>query len=274
MKNKKPLDIILIALTWGFAVLTLTTLIFIILHVLINGIPYLNLRLFEPRFTTENVSMFPAIMSTIFMVVLTLIMAVPLGIFTSIYLVEYVKSGNRLVMFIRSAAEMLAGIPSVVYGLFGMLLFVEFFGFGWSLIAGALTLAVMILPIVIRTTEEALKSVPNGFREGGFALGGGQLRVVFKLVLPSAVPGIMAGVILAIGRIVGESAALVFTAGTVPQIPSQLTASARTLSVHMWALSGEAHHTGEAYATAVVLLLIVLTINTASAIIAKLLTAK
>jgi phosphate transport system permease protein len=165
---------------------------------------------------------------------------------------------------------MLAGIPSVVYGLFGMLLFVEFFGFGWSLIAGALTLTVMVLPVVIRTTEEALKAVPGGFREGGYALGAGKLRVVFGVVLPSAVPGILAGVILATGRIIGESAALIFTAGTVPQIPQALTHSARTLTVHMWALSSEAHHTGEAYATAVVLLLVVLAVNTVSAVVARL----
>ncbi|MCL1884857.1 MAG: phosphate ABC transporter permease PstA [Defluviitaleaceae bacterium] len=263
------MDKLLSTLTWSFAILTLTSLIFIILHVLIGGIPYLNLSLFERNFTTENVSMFPAIVSTFYMVLLTLVMAVPLGIFTSIYLVEYVKKGSRLVVFIRSATEMLAGIPSVVYGLFGMLLFVEFFGLGWSIIAGSLTLTIMILPVIIRTTEEALKSVSGGFREGGFALGAGKLRVVFKIVLPSAIPGILAGVILGIGRIIGESAALIFTAGTVPQIPENLTNSARTLSVHMWALSAEAHHTGEAYATAVILLLIVLVINTASAVIAR-----
>ncbi|MCL2198801.1 MAG: phosphate ABC transporter permease PstA [Defluviitaleaceae bacterium] len=272
--GKKPVDIILFCLTWGFAALTLIALLFIILHVLINGIPHLTPSLFERRFTTENVSMFPAIISTIMFVVLTLAMAVPLGIFTSIYLVEYVKKGSKMVTLIRSAAEMLAGIPSVVYGLFGMLLFVEFFGFGWSLIAGSLTLTVMILPVVIRTTEEALKSVSGGYREGGFALGAGKLRVVFRIVLPSAVPGILAGVILAIGRIVGETAALIFTAGTIPQVPQELTQSARTLAVHMWNLSGEAHHTNEAYATAVILLLIVLLINTASALVARLITAK
>ena len=274
MNNKKPVDIILFILTWGFAIITFAALLFIIFHVLINGIPYLTPRLFERQFTIENVSMFPAIISTVMMVVLTLIMAVPLGIFTSIYLVEYVKSGNKFVMIIRSATEMLAGIPSVVYGLFGLLLFVEFFGFGWSLIAGALTLTIMILPTVIRTTEEALKAVPGSFREGGFALGAGKLRVVFRIVLPSAVPGILAGVILAIGRIIGETAALIFTAGTIPQIPESLTNSARTLAVHMWALSAEAHHTNEAYATAVILLLVVLLINAFSVVIARLLTAR
>ena len=272
--HRKPMDIFLLGLTWFFAALTLIALLFIIFHVLIMGIPYLSPSLFEFRHTSENVSMFPAIISTVFMVVLTLALAVPLGIFTSIYLVEYVKSGSRFVVFIRSATEMLAGIPSVVYGLFGLLLFVEFFGLGWSLLAGSLTLAIMVLPVVIRTTEEALKAIPGGYREGGYALGAGKLRVVFKIVLPSAIPGILAGVILAIGRIIGESAALVFTAGTVPQVPDSLSASARTLSVHMWVLSGEAHHTGEAYATAVVLLLIVLVINTVSAVIARIISAR
>jgi len=274
MKLRRITDGTLYALTWIFAAVTLLVLLFIIAHIVINGVPHLAPRMFEFTFTTENVSMMPALISTILMVVLTLLIAVPLGIFTSIYLVEYVKKGNRFVVLIRSAAEMLAGIPSVVYGLFGMLMFGQFLGMGWSLIAGVLTLSIMILPVVIRTTEEALKSVSDGFREGGYALGAGKLRVVFRIVLPSAVPGILAGVILAIGRIVGESAALIFTAGTVPQIPQSLGASARTLSVHMWALSGEGHHVGEAYATAVVLLLIVLIINTAAAVVAKLFTAK
>ena len=269
MRNMRTFDIIFTGLTWGFAILTFSALLLIIAHILIGGIPHLSLSLFERQFTTDNVSMFPAIVSTVYVVLLTLLIAVPLGVFTAIYLVEYMKSGSRLVKVVRMAAEVLAGIPSVVYGLFGLLLFVEFLGFGWSIIAGVLTLSIMVLPVVIRTTEEALKSVSDGYREGGYALGTGKLQVVFKLVLPSAVPGILAGVILAIGRIVGESAALIFTAGTIPQIPGNLTDSTRTLSVHMWALSNEGHHTNEAYATAVVLLIVVLIINTLSAVLAK-----
>jgi len=267
--SKKPFDIVLVSLTWIFAALTFTALLFIIAHILIGGIPHLSLTLFETRHTTQNVSMFPAIISTIFMVFSTLLLAVPLGIFTSIYLVEYMYSGNKLVSVIRSAVELLAGIPSVVYGLFGFLLFSQLLGMGWSFIAGSITLTIMILPVVIRTTEEALKSVSDGYREGGYALGAGKLRVVFKIVLPSAVPGILSGVILATGRIVGETAALIFTAGTVPNIPDSLTSSARTLAVHMWVLSNEGHHVNEAYATAVILLLIVLLINTISAVIAR-----
>jgi phosphate transport system permease protein len=269
---KKPSDIVLMCLTWGFAAVTLTALIFIVVHILANGVPHLSTRLFEWTFTTANVSMMPSIISTVAMVGLTLAMAVPLGIFTSIFLVEYMKKGSRIVTLIRSAAEMLAGIPSVVYGLFGMLFFSNFLGFGRSLIAGSLTLSIMILPVVIRTTEEALKSVTGGYREGGYAMGAGRLRVVFRLVLPSAMPGVLAGVILAIGRIVGETAALIFTAGTIAQVPSELSDSVRTLAVHMWVLSGEGHHFNEAYATAVVLLLIVLFINTVSAVIARAIT--
>ena len=269
MKDKKLLDIFLLVITWVFAAVTFTALIYVIAHILVNGIPHLTPSLFEFRHTMANVSMMPSIISTLYMVGLALGIAVPLGVFTAVYLIEYMKKGSRLVKIIRSATQMLSGIPSVVYGLFGMLLFVQFFGFGWSLIAGALTVSIMILPIIIVTTEEALKSVTGGFREGGYALGAGKLTVVFKIVLPSAIPGILAGVILAVGRIIGESAALIFTAGTVAQIPTELTASARTLTVHMWVLSGEAHHTNEAYATGVILLLVVLLINTFSAVIAR-----
>ncbi|MCL1989196.1 MAG: phosphate ABC transporter permease PstA [Firmicutes bacterium] len=268
----KIIDTALFVLTWLFAGVTLLALLSIIFYILINGIPHLNPSLFETQFTTENVSMFPSIVSTIIVVALTLAFAVPLGIFTGIYLVEYVKRGNRLVIFIRSTTELLAGIPSIVYGLFGMLFFVVFLGMGFSLLAGSLTLSIMILPMVIRTTEEALKAVPDGFREGAFALGAGKLRAVFKIVLPSAIPGIFAGVILAIGRIIGESAALIFTAGTVAQIPEGLSSSVRTLTVHMWVLTSEALHLNEAYATGVVLLLVVLLINTFSAFLAKKLT--
>ena len=267
--KRKFTDAILISLTWGFAALTLAALSFIVIHILSNGIPHLTLSLFEMRWTTANVSMMPSILSTIAMVIITIILVVPLGIFTSIYLVEYAKKGSRYVTVIRQAAEMLAGIPSIVYGLFGLLFFVQFLGLGRSLIAGALTLSIMILPLIIRTTEEALKSVPDGFREGAFALGAGKLRVIFRIVLPNAVPGVLAGVILATGRIVGETAALIFTAGTAPNIPQNLYGSVRTLAVHMWVLSGEAFHTNEAYATAVVLLAIVLVINTVAAVIAK-----
>jgi len=267
--KRKISDIILLVLTWTFAALTLTALLFIVVHILANGIPHLTSSLFEIRWTTANVSMMPSVIATVAMVAVTLCLVVPLGMFTGIYLVEYAKKGSRYVAVIRQATEMLAGIPSIVYGLFGFLFFVQFVGLGRSLIAGAFTLAIMVLPLIIRTTEEALKSVPDGYREGAFALGAGKLRVIFRTVLPSAVPGVLAGVILATGRIVGETAALIFTAGTAPNIPESLYSSVRTLAVHMWVLSGEAHHINEAYATAVVLLVIVLIVNTVAAAVAK-----
>ena len=198
--------------------------------------------------------------------------AAPLSICTAIYLVEYAKRGNRLVGIIRMTAETLSGIPSIVYGLFGMLFFVTAVGFGYSLLSGALTLSIMILPLIMRTTEEALLAVPDTYREASFGLGAGRLRTVFTIVLPSAVPGILAGVILAIGRVVGETAALIYTAGTVADIPSSIMGSGRTLAIHMWALSSEGLYTNQAYATAVVLLVTVLAINFLSAYIAKKLT--
>ncbi len=169
----------------------------------------------------------------------------------------------------RLTTETLSGVPSIVYGLFGMLFFVTFLGMGFSVRAGALTLSIMILPLIIRSAEEALLAVPQMYREGSFGLGAGKLRTIFRIVLPSAMNGILAGVILSIGRIVGETAALIYTAGTVAQIPTNLSQSARTLSVHMYALSGEGLHVEESYATAAVLMLLVIGINTLAAAIAK-----
>jgi phosphate transport system permease protein len=259
-------------LTWAtriFAGLTLTALLFVVFHILSNGVGHLTPQLFEWTWNTRNQSMMPSIIATLAMVVITLILVVPIGVFTSIYLVEYTKRGSRIVAIIRSATEILAGIPSIVYGLFGFLFFFGFLGLGYSLLGGALTLTIMILPLVIRTTEEALKAVPDTYREGAFALGSGKLRAVFRVILPSATPGILAGVILATGRIVGETAALIFTAGTIARIPTALTDSVRTLSVHMWELSNEGLHFDQAYATAVVLLIIVLLINAVSAFVAR-----
>ena len=213
--------------------------------------------------------MLPSIINTVLMTLLSLLIAAPLGIFSAIYLVEYAKRGNKIVKLIRITAETLSGIPSIVYGLFGMLFFVVTLHWSYSILSGAFTLAIMILPLIIRTTEEALKSVPDAYREGSFGLGAGRLRTVFRIVLPSAVPGILAGIILAIGRIVGETAALIFTAGTAPVVPKSLFDSARTLSVHMYNLSQEGLYVDQAYATAVVLLLVVVAINGLSNFVAK-----
>ncbi len=260
-------------LVYGAAVITFAVLLFLIAYILINGIPNLKLSLFEWTYNSDNVSMMPAIITTVEMTLLALVIAVPLGLFTAIYLNEYAKRGNKLVNIIRITTETLSGIPSIVYGLFGMLFFVTQLHWGYSLIAGGMTLAIMILPLIMRTAEEALMAVPDTFREGSFGLGAGRLRTVFRIVLPSAMPGILSGIILAIGRIVGETAALIFTAGTMAQIPG-LFQSGRTLAIHMYVLSGEGLHMNEAYATAVVLLVVVLLMNALSAFVAKKLTKK
>lgn len=264
-----PMSLFLWLLVMIAAFLTIGVIVFLIGYILIHGVPYLSLDLFQWKYTSENVSMMPAIINTIIMTVLALIIAVPLGIGSAIYLVEYAKRGNKLVSIIRLMAETLSAIPSIVYGLFGMLFFVISLKMGYSILAGGLTVAIMILPLILRTTEEALMSVPDSYREGSFGLGAGKLRTVFRIVLPSAVPGILAGVILAIGRIVGETAALMYTSGSVSEAADSLLSSGRTLSVHMYCLSNEGLYTNQAYATAVVLLIIVMLINGLSAFLAK-----
>lgn len=251
------------------AVITFSVLLFLIAYILINGLPHIKPDLFSFTYTTENASLMPAFINTIIMTFFSLLIAVPLGIFAAIFLVEYAGRGNKFVNVIRITTETLSGIPSIVYGLFGLLFFVTALEWGYSLLAGAFTLAIMILPLIIRTTEEALKAVPDTYREGSFGLGAGKLRTVFRVVLPSAVPGILAGVILAVGRIVGETAALIYTAGTVPNVPSSVMGSGRTLAVHMYNLSSEGLYMDQAYATAVVLLVLVIGINWLSGFVAK-----
>lgn len=251
------------------AFITFSTLSLIIGYILIKGLPYIKPSLFSLKYTTENVSLFPAIITTLIITILSLLIAAPIGIFTGFYLIEYAKSGNKLVEIIRITAETLSGIPSIVYGLFGLLFFVTRLGWGFSIIAGAFTLSIMILPLIMRATEEALLAVPSTLREASFALGAGKLRTIFKIVLPAAMPGILAGIILSIGRIVGETAALIYTAGTVAKIPHGLFDSGRTLAIHMYALSSEGLFTNQAYATAVILLILVVLINGLSSSIAK-----
>ncbi len=258
---RNPLSLFMLISVIIAVIITVSVLLFIVLYIIINGIPYLKPSLFSFVYNSTNVSVFPAIATTIYMVLLSLLFSAPIGILCAVYLVEYAKRGNKLVKYIRITTETLSGIPSIVYGLFGLLFFVTFLKMGFSILAGSLTLSIMILPLIIRATEEALKSVPDIYREGSFGLGATRLRTVFIIVLPSAIPGILAGIILSIGRIVGETAALIYTAGTVAKIPENLGNSARTLSVHMYSLSSEGLHTNEAYATAVVLLITVLLIN-------------
>lgn len=264
-----PGSAILAGLVFLATLITFTALFFLIAYLLFKGVPHISLDMFALHYTTENVSLLPALINTVIMTVLALLLAVPLGIFSAIFLVEYAGKGNKFVEIIRLTTETLQGIPSIVYGLFGMLFFVTTLGWGMSLLAGAFTLAIMILPLIMRTTEEALKSVPDSYREGSFGLGAGKLRTIFRIVLPSAVPGILAGVILAIGRVVGETAALMYTSGTVAKVADSVMSTGRTLALHMYVLSSEGLHTDKAYATAVILLILVIGINSLSTIIAK-----
>src|SRR5699024_7663213 len=250
------------------ALLTADVLIYQIGYILVMGIPNLKPSLFEWTYNSENVSLVPALINTVLMTLFALVIATPLGIFAAVWLVEYAKRGNKLVKLVRITTETLQGIPSIVFGLFGMLFFVTQLHWGYSLIAGAFTLAIMVLPVIMRTTEEALLAVPDSYREGSFGLGAGKLRTVFTIVLPSAMPGILSGVILAVGRIVGETAALIYTASTVAAIPENVFSSTRTLAVHMYLLSSEGLHVDATYGTAVVLLVLVLLINCLSSFIA------
>ena len=272
MKNYRhhPFSLLLRILVTLSAIITAGVVLFLIGYILYHGVPNLTMPgLFFWKFTAENQSMMPSIINTVIMIALTLMLAVPIGVFAAIYLVEYSKRGNRFVKVIRVTAETLSGIPSIVYGLFGYIVFVITLGWSFTLLSGVITMAIMILPLIMRTTEEALMAVPDSFREGSFGLGAGRLRTVFRIVLPSSIPGILSGVILAIGRIVGESAALIFTSGTNPVVPKSLFSSASTLSVHLYTLLNEGRYTDQAYATAVVLLIVVIIINALSSVVAK-----
>ena len=269
---RHPGSMILMLLVMIAAFITFALLLFLIFYILVNGIPYIKPSLFSLHYTSENASVIPALINTVVMTLLSLLIAVPFGIFSAIFLVEYAGKGNKFIEVIRLTTETLSGIPSIVYGLFGMLFFVNTLKWGFSVLAGAFTLSIMILPLIMRQTEEALKALPDSYREGSFGLGAGKLRTVFRIVLPSAVPGILAGVILAIGRIVGETAALIYTAGTVAQVPKNVLGSGRTLAIHMYMLSSEGLYMNQAYATAVILLVLVVAINTLSGVVAKKLT--
>lgn len=267
--RRDPLSLALRLVVCLAAAITAAVLLALIAYILIRGIPHLKPSLFELHYNSENVSMFPAMVMTLYMTVLCLLIATPLGVGCAIYLTEYAKRGNKVVGVIRLAAETLSGIPSIVYGLFGYLFFVISFGWGYSMVGGALTMAIMILPLIMRTTEEALMSVPDSFREGSFGLGAGKLRTVFRIILPSAMPGILSGIILGIGRIVGETAALMFTSGSVAKVAIDPMDSGRTLAVHMYNLLNEGLAREAAYATAVVLLVLVVGINALSSFVAR-----
>lgn len=270
MKAKKDgVSLFLSIVTHAAAIITILCLLFIIAYILIRGIPNLTPSLFEWEYTTDNVSMMPSIINTIIVVILTLLIAGPIGIFSAIYLVEYAKRGSKLVKVILLTTETLSGIPSIVYGLFGSLMFVISMGMGLSVFAGSLTLAIMVLPTIMRTTQEALVAVPDSYREGSFGLGAGKLRTIFRIILPSAVPGIMSGIVLSMGRIVGETAALIYTSETVAQVCTNIFAPGSTLAVHMYRLMSEGLYTEQACAVAVVLLVFVIIMNSLSSYLGR-----
>ncbi len=262
------------------ALVTLAVVLGIIAYILIMGLPQIAIEvtkyfqglpsLFDADYNSDNVSLIFSVFNTILMVLTSLLISCILGIFTAIYLVEYAKTGNKFVELIRITAETLSGIPSIIYGLFGSIFFVTFLGLGYSLISGILTVSIMILPLIIRSTEEALKAVPMSYREASFCLGAHRLRTVFLVVLPAAANGIIAGIILAIGRVVGETAALIYTSGTTTEPATNMfVTGGRTLSVHMYMLSGEGLHIDQTYATAAILLLVIVAINGLSTLFAK-----
>lgn len=276
VKAHRASSILLRAAVYAGACATALVLLFLVGYILAKGVPYLTPSLFAWEYTSDNVSCMPALVNTLIMAALALAMAVPVGVGSAIYLAEYAPRGSRFVRMVRLAAEVLQGIPSIIYGLFGALFFVGALQWRLSLLAGACTLAIMVLPVIMRTTEEALLAVPDSYREGGFGLGAGRLRTVFRCVMPSALPGIFGGIVLALGRCVGEAAALIFTAGTIAQIPdfaggfasgglvglgAEFFDSTRTLAVHMYVLANEGLHVNETYATAVVLLVVVVLLN-------------
>ena len=264
-----PGSAILRLLVWLSAIITVAVMAFLVGFILIKGVGNLTPDLFALEYNSDNASLMPALINTLIITLLSLVIAVPFGIFAAIYLVEYAKKGSKLVKIIRITTETLQGIPSIIFGLFGLLFFSTALHWGYSLLAGAMTLVIMILPLIIRTTEEALMGVPDAYREASFGLGAGKLRTVFKVVLPSAISGILSGVVLATGRIVGETAALIYTAGSVAKVPSSLMGSGRTLAVHMYVLSSEGLYMDQAYATAVILLIFVLMLNWISGVCAK-----
>ncbi|MBF4358802.1 phosphate ABC transporter permease PstA [Vibrio anguillarum] len=259
---------------WIAAAVTVGFLFWIIWYILSNGLQHVDWNFVTDDYTrTGNEhGIFPMIISTIYMVIASISVAAPLGIMTAIYLTEYAKIGSRLVKVIRFCTESLAGIPSIIFGLFGMTFFVVILGLGFSILSGALTLNILILPVIIRTTEEALMAVPQTYREGSYGLGASKIYTIWRLILPSAMPGILTSIILSIGRVIGESAPVFLTAGMVARIPDSLLDSGRTLTVHLYKLTTElftVEEWNQAYGTATVLIVVVLLINMVTKLIAR-----
>ena len=250
------------AFLWLFVLITVFILLFIIVFILRKGLPVLGWS-----FLTKNPvdmgragGIFSTIVGTLVLTLAAIIVATPLGVGTAIYLTEYTWE-NRVTRIIRFGAECLAGIPSIIFGLFGFILFVTKLGFGWSILSGSLTLSFMLLPTIIRTSEEAIRSVPGSFREVSFSLGSTKWQMVTRVVLPSAVPGIVTGIILSIGRAIGETAAVIFTAGSALRLPTSIFSSSRTMAVHFYILAREGISLDNAYGTAAVLVIAIMLIN-------------
>lgn len=267
MKKKK--DIILDALVWLSAIFTVGVLVLIVGFIFINGI-----KLITPSFIFNNYSaggnsgIMPMILTTLYMVGLSILIATPIGVLGAVYLHEYAKQG-KVVQMIRFATESLAGIPSIVYGLFGGIFFVVVLGFNYSILAGALTVSIIILPVIIRTTEESLKTVPLSYREASLGLGATKFQTLYKVIIPSAMPGVLSGLILSMGRVIGESAAILLTAGTVAQMPNSVFDSARTLTVQAYLVTKEEGNIAQATAIGIVLVIIILALNTIAKLIFK-----
>ncbi|WP_110943113.1 phosphate ABC transporter permease PstA [Inediibacterium massiliense] len=247
---------------YAIAFLTILALLSIIGYILINGIKHLNLEFFiqEPKSMGREGGIFSVIVGTIYLTVVSIGIATPIGVCAAIYSTEYAKE-NKFVKLIRFGTETLAGIPSIIFGLFGFVFFVIFLGFRWSILSGGLTLAMMILPTLIRTTEESIKTVPRSFREGSLALGATKWQTIVKVVLPSSISGILTGLILGIGRAVGETAAVMLTAGSSLGVPTSILDPTRTMSVHLYLLASEGLSKEKTFATASVLIILVLCIN-------------
>ncbi len=261
-------------LTYGFAMLTLSILLYMIMDIVIRGIPGLKPSLFSWTYNSENVSLMPALINTLYMVLFSLLLSIPLSVGCAIFLVEFSKPKSRFSEVILMAVQTLSGVPSIVFGLFGSIFFARFCHLGLSLTSGALTMVMMVLPLGIKTTQEALREVPVSRREASYGLGAGKVRTIFRIVLPGAMPGILNGIVLSTGRIIGESAALIFTAGTLAKAAPDLLSSARTLAVHMYALSSEGLYIQQTYSTALILLVVTIALNAASGFVGRLMKRK
>lgn len=272
---RKTVDNLLKALLWVCGGIAVAFLALILIYVITRGIPYINWEFlttaYRPGLGSNGIR--DIIVGTLAMVGLTLVIAVPIGVLAAIYMGEYAKKGKVLTT-IRFCVESLAGIPSILYGLFGYTFFAIQLAFGFSLLSSALTLAIMVLPVIIRSTEEALFTVPDSYREGSLALGASKLTTLFRVILPSAIPGILSAIILSMGRVMGETAAVYYTVGTMARVPSSVFSSTRSLAVHLYLLVKEGLESGDAFATATILIVIVVGLNALANFIAKRLSRK